>query len=98
MALQNFSILPKGNVECRYDFDTGLGNVYIDAAVRCFTNDEKEYDKDDVMEANGKVGQAIVDEVLAGPYFKHDIPKTTGRETFGDCMAEDICDKMSARK
>jgi 1,6-anhydro-N-acetylmuramate kinase len=97
-GIANFSILPQGNVEDCYDFDTGPGNVYIDAAVRYFTNGEKEYDKDGAMGANGEVNQSIVDEFLAGPCFKHDIPKTTGRETFGDRMAEEIYDKMRAGK
>lgn len=93
-GIANFSILPKGNVEDCYDFDTGPGNVFIDAAVRYFTNGDLEYDKDGAMGAKGAVQQRIVDEVLAGPYFQHDIPKTTGRETFGDRIAEDICDRM----
>jgi 1,6-anhydro-N-acetylmuramate kinase len=66
--------------------------------VRYFTNGEKEYDKGDAMGARGKADQTIVDEVFAGPYFKHDIPKTMGREIFGDRMVEDICDGMLARK
>lgn len=49
------------------------------------------------MGAAGKVDQFMVDEVLAGPYFTHDIPKTTGRETFGDRMGENICDRMLAK-
>lgn len=97
-GIVNFSVLPKGDAEGCYDFDTGPGNVHIDAAVRYFTNGEREYDKDGAMGAMGTVNQSIVDEVLAGPYFRHDIPKTTGRETFGDRIVEDLCDKMTAGK
>lgn len=94
-GIANFSISPAGNVEGHYDFDTGPGNVFVDAAVRYFTDGKQEYDKDGAMGAKGTVDQKIVDEVLSNPYFKHDIPKTTGRETFGDGLAEDICKQMT---
>ena len=48
------------------------------------------------MAKAGKVNQAIVDEILAGPYFTHDIPKTTGRETFGDNWSQQLCERMMA--
>jgi 1,6-anhydro-N-acetylmuramate kinase len=48
------------------------------------------------MAKAGKVNQTVVDEILAAPYFKHDIPKTTGRETFGDNTSQEICERMLA--
>jgi 1,6-anhydro-N-acetylmuramate kinase len=95
-GIANITMLPKGDPKLGYDFDTGPGNVYIDAAVRYFTNGERQYDKDGVMGAAGKADQAVVNEVLQHPYFLHDIPKTTGRETFGDDLSEELCKRMTA--
>ncbi|KAK4495268.1 hypothetical protein PRZ48_013597 [Zasmidium cellare] len=95
-GIANFSISRAGDVEDHFDFDTGPGNVFIDAAVRYFTHGERQYDKDGQMGAQGNVDESIVREVLQQHYFTHDIPKTTGRETFGDTMAEDLCKRMTA--
>ncbi|PMD32502.1 UPF0075-domain-containing protein [Hyaloscypha variabilis F] len=96
-GIANITMLPKGDSRLGYDFDTGPGNVYIDGAVRYFTKGERQYDKDGLMGAAGKVDQEIVDEVLQQPYFVHEIPKTTGRETFGDNLSEELCERMLAK-
>jgi anhydro-N-acetylmuramic acid kinase len=49
------------------------------------------------MASAGSVDQALLEEVLAHPYFSRPPPKTTGRELFGDQFAEAVLERARSR-
>ncbi|KAH8146153.1 uncharacterized protein LAJ45_09843 [Morchella importuna] len=87
-----------GGMSGIYDFDTGPGNMFIDFAMRHYTNGAQEYDKDGVFGAAGTVSEEIVAEYLKSlSYFDQPPPKTTGRELFGDQQAFELIQLCESR-
>jgi anhydro-N-acetylmuramic acid kinase len=62
-------------------FDTGPGNMVIDAVVSKFFH--QEYDRGGKIAAAGAPLENVVTALLRIPYFRQKPPKTSGREEFG---------------
>ncbi|SPO03705.1 related to molecular chaperone distantly related to HSP70-fold metalloproteases [Cephalotrichum gorgonifer] len=92
---------PEGLGSTYMAFDTGPGNVFIDACVRILTDGAKHYDKDGEAGARGEseIDEALVDRYLSSePYFRQAVPKTTGRELFSDDVARNLVSEMQATR
>ncbi len=80
-GIGNLTAIRAGGVGEAIAFDTGPGNMVMDAlAQKLF---DRTYDRNGAIAARGSVLTAVVDEMLRDPYFKLKPPKTTGREEFG---------------
>ena len=64
-------------------FDTGPGNMIIDALVAHCTQGRQHMDVHGRRAARGQVLHHVLKAWLNHPFFKQKPPKTTGRETFG---------------
>ncbi|MBE3000832.1 anhydro-N-acetylmuramic acid kinase [Nocardiopsis sp. HNM0947] len=70
-------------------FDTGPGNALMDAAVRRATGGRSGFDLDGRLAAEGRVDAALLDRLLADPYYRLAPPKSTGLELFGPAYLEE---------
>jgi anhydro-N-acetylmuramic acid kinase len=79
-------------------YDTGPANALIDAAAREYTG--QDYDENGALAARGTVIPALLDRLLAEPYYRRPAPKTTGKELFHaaylDQMRADLGDLAPA--
>lgn len=83
-GIGNVTLLPAG---CTLDqvtaFDTGPGNMVMDALVSRLTGGKLSYDDGGRLAASGKVIPEMLAWMLEDPYLAKEPPKTTGREYFG---------------
>ena len=77
------AIPPKAKPKQVIAFDTGPGNMVIDALVAQATGGQRTYDRDGRMAARGRLNQALLDELLSEPYYRRRPPKSAGREQYG---------------
>jgi anhydro-N-acetylmuramic acid kinase len=64
-------------------FDTGPGNMVIDALVAHMTEGRETFDRNGRIARTGEVHQGLLESMIGDPYLKKKGPKTAGREQFG---------------
>jgi len=64
-------------------FDTGPGNMVIDALAREISGGKLAYDRDSKFARSGRVNKALLDQILCDPYYEKSPPKSCGREQYG---------------
>jgi anhydro-N-acetylmuramic acid kinase len=84
-GIGNITILPAG---CSLDqvlaFDTGPGNMIIDAVIQTLSRGAQTYDAAGAMAGRGKVSEELLDYMREkdGDYLRMPPPKSTGRESY----------------
>ncbi|MFQ6053351.1 MAG: anhydro-N-acetylmuramic acid kinase [Candidatus Bathyarchaeia archaeon] len=90
-GIANLTYLPAGaSIHDVVAFDTGPGNMLIDAIVRYYSGGALNYDHEGSIAARGTVDAGLLQELLSHPYFSRRPPKTTGREEFGEAFARRV--------
>ena len=97
-GIANVTYLP---ANCQPDdiiaFDTGPGNMLIDAIVSILSKGRQNYDKGGKLAAKGAVDNTILNNMLKHPFFKKRPPKSTGREEFGQQYCEAFYRKVAKK-
>ena len=88
-GIANITVIPAGAAPGEITaFDTGPGNMVIDALVREYTKGERNFDRGGKLGASGRIDRGLLDELLSDAYYRRKPPKSTGREQYGAEFAE----------
>lgn len=83
-GIANLSVIPAGAMPGDVlAFDTGPGNMIIDALASHFSRGRLRFDRNASFARRGHLDSALLTQLLAHPYFRKSPPKTAGREEFG---------------
>ncbi len=88
-GIANFTVLKRNcDVEEVIAFDTGPGNMVVDALVKIFFR--KDYDEDGRIARSGTVSEELLSKMSQHPFITKKPPKSTGREEFGSAFVEKV--------
>ena len=84
-GISNVTYLPAGGgLDSVLAFDTGPGNMVLDALAHRLTRGQQSMDRGGKMAAKGTVDAALLASLLAHRFLRQRPPKSTGREEFGE--------------
>lgn len=93
-GIGNVTFLPAGAApEQVIAFDTGPGNMAIDAAAARVTGGAQAQDTDGRLARAGRADAALLAELLADPYLHQPPPKSTGRERYGEPFVQTLSER-----
>lgn len=96
-GIGNVTLLPANQkMEDIFAFDTGPGNMMINEACQILYN--LPFDQDGKIADQGKVNTELLTFLMDHPYLQLSIPKSTGREEFGQFYVKDILQKFKHLK
>ena len=98
-GIANVTVIPKaGRLTDVFAFDTGPGNMVMDALVRHFTHGRKAFDRNAEMSGSGRVMPRLLENLLRDKYFLKPPPKTAGREQYGERYVARILSRSDSRR
>jgi len=88
-GIANITVIPpSARPEDVTAFDTGPGNMVIDALAREYTRGRQQFDRNGAIAASGRIDRRLLNRLLADPYYRRRPPKTAGREQYGAAFVE----------
>ena len=90
-GIGNVTVIPRGaKPDEVFAFDTGPGNMVIDALLKHFTRGRLSYDRDAQMARRGRALPRLLNALLRDPYLRRRPPKSAGREQYGAAFVEKL--------
>lgn len=81
-GISNLSLI--SNRRLIQGFDTGPANMLIDMAIKIYSKEKKQFDRDGRWARKGVADLKLVRKLLSHKFFKIRPPKSCGREEFGE--------------
>ena len=89
-GIGNMTVLPAGDPAHTFAFDTGPGNMIVDAAMQIISGGQLRFDDNGAFAARGRVCEPLLVKWMQDAYYTLPLPKSTGREHFGVQYTRDL--------
>jgi anhydro-N-acetylmuramic acid kinase len=90
-GIGNLTVLPGGTKPGQVvAFDSGPGNMLMDALVWHFTRKKQRFDRGARLARQGQPNAKVLRELMRDPYLRLGPPKSTGREYYGRAYFQEL--------